>query len=407
MPLSYASLSDLVSEHAAVRRTRRLQPVEGVGGKVFPATYPAADKGPPRHATEVRRVAGDNVACVLIDSVQSAANRLEEALLQAVNAGRLNLPYIAVDFSSVSGLEEIGMITDLAAPHRVFDAILRDSETADGLQFRKSTEGDAVLRATPRDASAVLALSPVSLLLGAWNSTGEGGGLGAKFPRSVVAEIVGYGWESGVRTSSRIDPLGARAGVPLSGTKSDWRVSASGQKPTQKGAKQLKPSEVNHGNIRPNVDPLGGTFDYALHTFTLSFASLRRLSFGGSGPAERAKRENAARCVLASIALVALLEGDRAGYALRSRCDLVLDPTAPPHQLGTLEIVHFDGSTSPLTLSREDAIALYDTCASEAIAAGLAWRSEPFLLRPQPRLVELVQASRALALDDVSDSESD
>jgi CRISPR-associated protein Csb1 len=407
MPLTRADLSQLVADHAAVRRARRLQPIDGPGGKIFPSTYPGADKNqPPRHATEMRRVSGQNVPCVLIDSVQSAANRLEDALSQAVTSGRVFVPHIQVDFANVPGLHDVGVITDLGAPHRVFDAILRDSETETGAPFRKSPEGEAVLRASTREASAILTLSPVSLLMGAWNSTGDGGGLGAKFPRAVVAEIVGYGWEAGNRTASRIDPLGARAAVPLQGPKSDWRVLAAGTK-MPKGASTLKPSEVNHGNIAPSIGALGGTLDYALHTFTLSFASLRRISFGGSSNEIRARRDGAARSVLAALALVALLEGDRAGYALRSRCDLVLDPTAPHHQQGVLEVVHFDGTTAPFTLTSAEAIALYRECVEDVIAAGLPWATSPFMLKPQPRLVELVQASRALALSDVADGESE
>jgi CRISPR-associated protein Csb1 len=403
MSLSHEQLSALVDTHAAIRRTRRLQPAAGPGEKVFPATYPAEGKAPPRHATESRRVAGQDVPCVLIDSVQSAANRLEEALLRAMAANRLSLPHIEVDFSDHDDLSDLGMITELAAPHRVFDAILRDSETPDGMPFRKSPIGEAVQRASTRDCSALLGLSPVSLLMGAWNSTGDGGGLGAKFARALVAEVVGYWWTPGTRPSSRIDPLGARAQVPIVGTPSDWEVTTK----AGKGQKVLKPSEVNHGNIKPEIQELGGTFDYAVHSFVLSFAALRRLGFGGQTPAERATRERAARTVLAALGLVALLEGDRAGYALRSRCDLVLDPAAPAHQSGVLEIVHFDGTTAAIDLTLDEAHALFNASVSALRGTGLSWSEQPLVLRPQPRLVELVRASRKVALSDVAQSEDE
>jgi len=35
-----------------------------------------------------------------------------------------------------------------------------------------------------------MSFRPTALIFGAWNSTGEGGGLGAKFPRAIVSEII-------------------------------------------------------------------------------------------------------------------------------------------------------------------------------------------------------------------------
>jgi len=52
------------------------------------------------YATEKRRLPDrkEPVECVLLDSVQSQANRMEEALQQAVDDGRLKLPLVEVDF---------------------------------------------------------------------------------------------------------------------------------------------------------------------------------------------------------------------------------------------------------------------------------------------------------------------
>ena len=54
----------------------------------------------------------------------------------------------------------------------------------------QSDEGKRLAKAKPEDASALLELSPTALLFGAWHSTGEGGGLGAKFARCLISEIV-------------------------------------------------------------------------------------------------------------------------------------------------------------------------------------------------------------------------
>ena len=92
-------------------------------------------------------------------------------------------------------------MTSLEAPHRVYDAILRDS-LLDGVPFMRSDEGQRLAAATPADATALLEISPTALVFGAWHSQGEGGGFGAKFPRTIVSEIVAVIHRS--RTSSSI-----------------------------------------------------------------------------------------------------------------------------------------------------------------------------------------------------------
>ena len=91
---------------------------------------------------------------MLVDSVQSQANRLEEALLAAVREKTISLPYVTVDFrqAQLAGLTEI---TSLDAPHRVYDAILRDS-LLDGQPFMKSPLGLrlAEAKAERRDRAA-------------------------------------------------------------------------------------------------------------------------------------------------------------------------------------------------------------------------------------------------------------
>ena len=122
--MNYAALTNAVSRDAALRRRQRLQPVGGKGDKIFPPTYPDERRGSgPRHVFERRRIDGAEVWCALVDSVQSQANRLEEALLAAVRDRSIELPYITVDFTNrkLAGINEI---TSLDAPHRVYDAIL-------------------------------------------------------------------------------------------------------------------------------------------------------------------------------------------------------------------------------------------------------------------------------------------
>jgi hypothetical protein len=85
---------DLQTAHAAVsgsaaafRCRRRLQPAGGPGDKVFPPTFAGAV-----YAVEQRRVFGDDgkplpepKTCVVLDTVQSQANRMEQALQEAID----------------------------------------------------------------------------------------------------------------------------------------------------------------------------------------------------------------------------------------------------------------------------------------------------------------------------------
>lgn len=88
MEFSLEALQTAVTGDAAIRRRQRLQPVGGPGDKIFPPTYPGEGRNaPPSHVYERRRLDGREVWCVLLDSVQSQANRLEECLLEAIREG--------------------------------------------------------------------------------------------------------------------------------------------------------------------------------------------------------------------------------------------------------------------------------------------------------------------------------
>jgi len=400
--MDIATLNRVVAEDAALRRRQVLQPVGGKGDKIFPPTYPPSDDGrranrQPRHVYEQRRLNGRDVWCVLVDSVQSQANRLEECLLEAIGDG-IPIPHIVVDFTEAK-LDGISRITSLDAPHRVYDAILRDS-LFEAAPFMESEIGQRLAKASTADASALLEVSPSALLFGAWHSTGQGGGLGAKFARCLISEIVGIDVPveevpanprtgelevrtTGRRTGSRMDPLGVLRKVKVFKGEEGWSTT---QFAAGKNAKEVRPSEINHGNIMPIVQPLGVTCEYCEHCFVLSFAALRRLRFGSP------ERNIAGRSLLAALGLIGLLEQDARGYALRSRCDLVCDGRA------TLEIVHPDGATDPIEISRQNARSLFEEAHEEAQSAGFSLLTEPLRLKPQEKLVEIVRESQELAL---------
>src|SRR5207249_155283 len=109
-PLTLLRLRQAVTEDAAIRFYAKLQPAAGPGDKVFPPTYVGG-----QYALE-RRVDKDGVGktVVLLDSVQSQANRMEQALLAAHRAQRITLPMISVSFSG--DLQHLAEITVLDAP---------------------------------------------------------------------------------------------------------------------------------------------------------------------------------------------------------------------------------------------------------------------------------------------------
>ena len=97
--LTYSEFSSALEGSAAIRRIATLQPIGGRGDKIFRRLTRAKNKMTPRGMSlSEGRLEGIERICVLIDSVQSQANRLEEALLEAAEAERIRLPRLVVDF---------------------------------------------------------------------------------------------------------------------------------------------------------------------------------------------------------------------------------------------------------------------------------------------------------------------
>ena len=389
--LSLEKLKAAVSgNNAAVRIVVRLQPAGGPGSKVYPPTHSGGV-----YAWEMRRVANEVVPTVLLDSVQSQANRMEQALLEAHHADKLKLPLLQVDFSK--DFPDVGTITTLDAPHRIADAIFRDS-MLDGKRFRDSLVGQAFVEANIHNATALLQYCPHALLFGVWDSTGSKGGAGNKFQRAVTSEIVGIQAEKGVHTSSRIDPLAITKAAEIFKTKEgDWTLEQAQAEKTNKGEPvKAKPSDFVHGNIPPTIerdeygrDPIRGgvTIDHAIQTTVLSLPALRRLRFRVREK-ETAEGNNAARTVLAALALAAITHQRDQGYDLRSRCLLIPEGEAP------FELIANDGKVETFLLTADTADKLLNQAVDQAKANGLPWQEKTITLTPEKRLVELVAKSR-------------
>ncbi len=446
------SLSDLQAAvsggAAAFRCRRRLQPGGGEGDKVFPPTFMGAV-----YAIEQRRVPGQeqSVTCVLLDSVQSQANRMEQALQDALDAGEIAMPVVEVDFADADLIEPIAKVTSLQAPHRLADAILRDSEY-DGKPFRNSEIAKSLNRATPLNATPLYRLCPTALIFGMWDSTGPKGGLGAKFERSLVSEVIGIGAEFGVKTASRIDPIITKTqGIvlyrrhdgrwTLDESKAAVEKSGSAVRPVKLG-KDGKVSEANLGNVTPGfskytkgaegydpmksgsleldysiraghdefairnrsladiqtaregqIAPGGVTVKYAEQVTTLSLICLRRLRFPVEGPKGNGGVDVAGRTVLAALGLCAATLAFESGMGLRSRC--LLWPDAPMQW----ELLAAPGKP-PETFALDSASAkkLLTDAVAAAEGAGLVWQKQPVTLEPSAELVKLVRLSQEQAL---------
>lgn len=392
-------LAEAVETASALRRIRRLQPAGGTGDYIAPPTYPHPEKGKKWgvHSYEIRRIGGEDVKCVLLDSVQSQAARMEESLVrltkgeyrvQASGGGGGSatvardsvpaIPKVVVDFTDSAGVSDIGEVSSMELPHRIFDAAIRDS-MLDGRLFPETEIGAEVSSATPRNASPILKYSATSLVYGAWKSY-WGGTLAAKFQRCITSEIIGVNAQECQSPASKTDMFNISRDVKI--TMKDGEMILGG------GGK--KPSEHGHGSIVSTEIPrLGVTVDYAKQTTVITLAGLRRLGFQGAD-------EGAARSALAALAILGA-EGEATYTSLRSRCDLVRDGGQ-----SEWEVVEADGSTRPLEIGAADALRWLDE-SSKALEPG-AWKSEPTVLRPSDSLVALIQKSRERMLGEEASS---
>ena len=368
---------------AAFRLTLRL---EAVSPKVFPPTYEGG-----KYAEEKRRIPGhaEAVPCVLLDSVQSQANRMEAALQRAWERNRIDLPVIVVDLSTVKH-PTLNKITSLQAPHRIADAILRDS-LLEGTYFRESRVGKELDKLGNENANPLLRHCPTALLFGMWDSTYKRGGLGVKFARCIVSEIIGINVQVGTKAAIRMDPLQIKKTAVEAIYRSDEEFWTDDPKKAKqdKSKKPIKfgdgtPASVVHGNIPTKLLPGGFTIDEAEQTTVLSLPSIRRLRF----PSNASGAEQNCQVYIAALGLLAATLAIEDGFSLRSRCEL-----NPKHEV-LWELLGPPGQP-PLhySLSAGEAIQVYNAALQECRKLGCEVETTPIELHPSEKFKKLITES--------------
>jgi CRISPR-associated protein Csb1 len=277
-----------------------------------------------------------------LDSVGSAANRLEEVLLELHRAGRYPLPVSDTTVEPKDG-EPIA-ITTLETPHRIFDAWLRLSAAPGGGDgtFEESEHGRELSLAHIGAVDVVLETSAHDLLLGAWDSHRKGPYGQLRIGRSLTSSLIGIDPVEQAQFAARRDPLNL-------GEASD--LPAGAERLSRQGLSSIPPQQrvpYREGNGDKRVDAFNGgvAITAARYLGFLSFASLRRLGFARYDAVE-------ARTMLAALALYALQLRAAAGWDLRARCALVPDGAMQ------MTLVGGDGSRESFTLGVEEADGLF------------------------------------------------
>ena len=276
----YRVLQAAATQRSAVTLRAELISASSIEGDtkqhVFPPTF--VDLG---HLTSPVREDGTH-EYVLIDSTQSWANRLEEV----ADDPALGLPRIDVQVADQT-------LSAYKLPHRVYDAILRDS-TLGNVTFRETPLGKSLTGARPANATALLLHAPTVLLFGGWDSFAGLKVGAAKWPAALAGQILGFDAQLSKKTGVRVDPLeisiddfqSYKAAAPGE----VWTLDADAAEKDKSGKPvPIKPSEVGHGNIPASVINKGAWVSRIELRSSLSITRLRRYHFpvGGVSTPER------------------------------------------------------------------------------------------------------------------------
>ncbi len=367
---------------SALTSITRLRPAGGEWATIAPAKY-TTRAGNATYVFEDRFIDGQRVRTVLIDSRSSSANRLEDALAQAIAEGHSllsKMPSVRVSYDLGGG--DVTSLADYELPHRVVDAHVRLG-TIDGAPVTAHQAYRAARNATTRNLADLLALSPLSVLFGLWDSTRKAKQL--RIPSAIVGEIIGVVGDARPthRSGARVDPVGAS--VLLS--PDDARALAETQAHDfntkkldglRKAKGKVKGSEFVIGAIPPGTEAIDGiAASDIIRSHVLSFSALRRLGFGAG-----VEGDAAIRALLAALALNALARSDSELY-LRANCHLV---ESAPSEVTLDRRQGETESFSALTVVAADEL-LQAAHEQAHELAGIAWTGQTLEVDGHPAIV--------------------
>lgn len=285
---------------------------------------------PPSYEGELeihpRQIDGELKNVIELDSVGSAANRIEDALLDLFRAGEYPLPVASTTVDPGDDLPEIE-ITTLEMPHRVYDAWLRLAEDEGGTRFEDTQEGHDLTLAHPRKLDALLETSAHDLLFGVWDSHRKGPHGQIRIGRSLTSTLIG------------IEPVKQQ---PIAARRDPINLGESSDLP--KGAQRL--SEQGLSSIPPTrTKPTVGITE-ARYLGFISFPALRRLGFEAYDATE-------VRVMLALLGIYGLLLRSDQGWDIRSGAAFITDGEL------RLSLARPGAEPEPLKLSIDEARKLF------------------------------------------------
>jgi CRISPR-associated protein Csb1 len=369
----YAGLKRAAEKSSAITIRADLVSASSVDGDptqyVFPPTF--VDVG---HLTSPVREDGTH-EYVLIDSTQSWANRLEEV----ADDPALGLPRIDVRVG-----EQV--LSAYKLPHRVYDAILRDS-TLGETSYRDTPLGRALTGARPADASALLRHAPTVLLFGGWDSFAGLKVGAAKWPAALAGQILGFDAQLSRKAGVRVDPLEISIddfqSYKAATSGEVWTLEAGeAEKDGKNKPVTIKPSEVGHGNILATVVYKGAWVSRIELRTSLSITRLRRYHFPVEGVAS-ADRDHAAVTLLVCLAVVLMAERLQRGLDLRAGAEL--DVRSAKWLLRGSMV-----DDEPLEVTPEAAREALERAKADAAAFGLTF-GENVTLTAKPKLQKIVE----------------
>lgn len=371
---------------SALAERTHLRPAAGDEALIAPAKYATSKGGNGTYVYETRFIDGEPTRTVLIDSRTSVANRLESALVQAIEEGHSLLERIPRIRVTYSGADPVLSFTDLELPHRAFDAHIRLG-SHNGAPVTSDAEYRKARNATPANAFDLLQLSPDTVIFGGWDSTRRAHQ--ARFASTTVGEVIGVlanqeQVQPTRRSGARIDPVAPSFAL----SKADIAKLADslGADAGSKASKAKKASDFLLGAIPPGTEALDGIATRSiLRSQVVSFSTLRSLRFGRG-----ADGDAAVRALLAAIILQALARSD-SELLLRANTHLV---EAESPELTIDRRAGRDEQLDPLTIETADTLLEQAFDRAES-AAGLNWHGQIFEVEGNPAIPGAAEATEA------------